>query len=240
MRLLTFDRFHQLTFFPSWFPVNSYLVEDEEALTLIDCALPFSSRGIIQAAEQLGKPVTRIVLTHPHSDHVGALDAVKQKFRDAAVIVSRRDARLLAGKTDLDPDEPQMPIRGGIPKNVKTIPDQLVQDGDTIGSLQVVSCPGHTPGHMALFDKRSGALFAGDAFQTRAGIAVSGQIRPLFPFPALATWNKKAACVSARKLSQLKPRYLAVGHGNVLEYPEQAMARALTQAEQKLGMMDHA
>ncbi|WP_028977309.1 MBL fold metallo-hydrolase [Sporolactobacillus terrae] len=240
MRLLNFDRFYQLTFFPSWFPVNCYLVEDGAALTLIDCGLPMSTRGIMQAADQIGKPITRIVLTHAHSDHVGALDALKQALKDAAVMLSERDARLLAGKTALDPDEPQTPIRGGIPKAIQTVPDRLLQGGDKIGVLQVISCPGHTPGHIALFDQRSGALFAGDAFQTRSGIAVSGQIRPFFPFPALATWSKATACTSARELIKLNPHYLAVGHGNVLEHPEQAMTRALAKAEQKMGMNTHA
>lgn len=235
MRLLQFDRFYQLTFFPNLFPVNCYLVENEGALTLIDCALPFSARAITQAASQIGKPITRIVLTHAHDDHVGALDSLAKEMKNVTVSVSKRDARLLAGKTDLDPDEHQTPIRGGIPKNIQTVPEHLVQNGDRIGDLLVVASPGHTPGHIALFDQKNGALFAGDAFQTRAGIAVGGQLRPLFPFPALATWSKETACQSAKRLLDLKPAYLAVGHGRVFKNPAQQMAQAIAKAEQKMG-----
>jgi glyoxylase-like metal-dependent hydrolase (beta-lactamase superfamily II) len=234
MRLLKYDSFYQLTFFPTLFPVNCYLVEEGDTLTLVDCALPSSTQSILKAAERIGKPITRIVLTHAHGDHVGALDALKKTLSNVTVYVSKRDARLLAGKVDLDSDEPQLPIRGGIPKNIQTVPDRLVEDGDTIGRLLVVSSPGHTPGHIALFNQRNGALLAGDAFQVRGGIAVSGQLKWLFPFPALATWSKDTACTSAKKLLNLKPRYLAVGHGHVLEHPEQAMSRAIEASEQKL------
>lgn len=57
----------------------------------------------------------------------------------------------------------------------------------------MVGTPSHTPGQIALFDPRDGSLIAGDAFQTRAGVAVSGTIRLLFPFPALATWSRPLA-----------------------------------------------
>jgi len=234
MRLLKYDHFYQLTFFPTLFPVNCYLVEEEDALTLIDCALPSSTQSILKAAKRIGKPITRIVLTHAHGDHVGALDSLKKALPSVPVYISKRDARLLAGKVDLDPDEPQLPISGGIPKNIQTVPDRLVQEGDTIGRLLVVSSPGHTPGHIALFDREYGALFAGDAFQVRGGIAVSGQLKWFFPFPALATWSKENAYTSAKKLLNLKPHYLSVGHGRVLEHPEQAMSGAISFTEQKM------
>ena len=52
----------QLTFFPALFPVNCYLVEEENEVTLIDAALPGSYKGIIQAVNQY--PVIR------HGPHV--------------------------------------------------------------------------------------------------------------------------------------------------------------------------
>lgn len=62
------------------FPVNCYLVEEEEGLTLIDAALPYSSKGILMVAESIGKPITKIVLTHAHEDHLGALDSIKKYY----------------------------------------------------------------------------------------------------------------------------------------------------------------
>ncbi|MGG3455600.1 MBL fold metallo-hydrolase [Paenibacillus rhizolycopersici] len=240
MKITKYGQLLQLSFMPRLFPVNCYLVEEEDGVTLIDAALPYSSKGILQAVQEIGKPLTRIILTHVHDDHVGALDALKAKLPEVAVYVSARDARLMDGDVSLDPGEPTSPIRGGVPKKLVTRADVTFTDGDRIGSLLAVAAPGHTPGSFALLDTRSGALVAGDAFQTRAGIAVSGTVRPLFPFPALATWHKVTALASARKLAGLKPSLLAVGHGPVLEQPAAAIAKAIAAAERVQGTVQPA
>ena len=41
-------------------------------------------------------------------------------------------------------------------------------------------------------------------------------LRLLFPFPAMATWNRPLALISARRLRSMDPTRLAVGHGEVL------------------------
>lgn len=234
MKMIRYDHVVQLTFFPRLFPVNCFLVEEQDDLTLIDAALPFSAKAIVQAAERIGKPIRRIALTHAHDDHVGALDRLKEMLPEAEVAISARDARLLAGDIALDPGEPQTPIRGGVPKAVRTRPGRLLADGERIGSLRAVAAPGHTPGLLAFLDERSGALLAGDAFQTRGGVAVSGQRKALFPFPAWATWHAETALASARRLRELQPSLLAVGHGMPLQRPAAAMDRAIREAEAAL------
>jgi glyoxylase-like metal-dependent hydrolase (beta-lactamase superfamily II) len=232
MKMTRMENVYQLAFLPRFFPVNCYLVEEQDGLTLIDAALPYSSKAILRSAERIGKPITRIVLTHAHDDHIGALDALKELLPGVPVHISARDARLLAGDVSLDPGEPDTPIRGGVPKKVKTRPDVLLADGDRIGSLLAIAAPGHTPGSMAFLDTRSRALIAGDAIQTRGGVAVSGQMKPLFPFPAMATWSKQLALESVRKLLEHKPSLLAVGHGRMLPKPAAALERAIGDAEQ--------
>ncbi|HZB76789.1 MAG TPA: MBL fold metallo-hydrolase, partial [Solirubrobacteraceae bacterium] len=63
--------------------VNAYLVEEDDGLTLIDTALPRSEKAILAAAERLGRPIVRIVLTHAHQDHIGSLDALHAALPDA-------------------------------------------------------------------------------------------------------------------------------------------------------------
>lgn len=234
MKITQIGALYQVAFMPRFFPVNCYLVEEERELTLIDAALPFSVKGILQAAEKIGKPITRIVLTHAHGDHVGALDGLKKLLPNVKVYISRRDAKLLAGSLELEVGEPNTPIKGGIPKAIQTKPDVLLEDGDRIGSLQAVAAPGHTPGMMAFLDVRSRALIAGDAFQVRGGVAVSGVVKFWFPFPAMATWNKEVSLESARKLRQLEPSLLAVGHGRMLEQPMPTLDRVLEEAAKKI------
>lgn len=233
MRITTIQQVTQVSFLPRLFPINVYLVEEEDGLTLIDAGMPFSLKGIQKAAARLGKPIVRIVLTHAHGDHIGALDGLKAALPQVKTYISRRDQALLAGNKDLEPGEPQEPVRGDIPAagKVTTKPDVLLEDGDRIGSLLAIASPGHTPGHMAFMDTRSGILIAGDAFQTRAGLAVSGHMKPLFPFPAMATWSKATSVASAKRLTELSPTWLAVGHGNMMPDPVNKMALAVTQAE---------
>ena len=234
MRITNKMNIHQLSFLPRVFPVNCYLVDEEDGLTLIDTALPSSSKAILQAADNIGKPITRIVLTHAHDDHVGALDALRLLLPEATVYISERDARLLAGDVTLDPGETMTPIRGGVPKKVTTRPDVTLREGDCVGSLVAIAVPGHTPGSMAFQDSRTDAIIAGDALQTRGGLAVSGQVNWTFPFPAMATWSKQDALRSARKLRELKPTLIAVGHGEMLADPCAAMDHAIVRAARKL------
>ena len=48
--------------------VNAYLVREDDGLTLVDTAVPRSAKAILAAAEELGAPIVRIVLTHAHVD----------------------------------------------------------------------------------------------------------------------------------------------------------------------------
>jgi glyoxylase-like metal-dependent hydrolase (beta-lactamase superfamily II) len=234
MRMLHTGFLYQVTFMANVFPVNCYLVEEEDGLTLIDAALPYSMKGIFKAAKAIGRPITKIVLTHAHEDHVGALDKIKEELPDVPVYISMRDNRLMNGDLSLDQHEHQTPIKGGVPKKLKTRANVLLKEGDLVGSLAAIEAPGHTPGSMSFFDTRTKALIAGDAFQTKGGMAVSGELKPLFPFPALATWSKETALVSARKLVGYRPELLAIGHGEMVRNPVGAMEQSIRSLEQKL------
>ena len=234
MRVIKNGFLYQVTFLANLFPVNCYLVEEEKELTLIDAALPYSMKGIVKAADSIGKPITKIILTHAHEDHVGALDRIKEALPDVPVYISVRDNRIMNGDISIDQHEHQTPIKGGVPKKLKTRANILLKEGDLVGSLAAIETPGHTPGSMTLFDTRTKSLIAGDTFQTRGGVAVAGDIKPLFPFPAFGTWSKETALLSARKLVDYKPHLLAVGHGEMVKHPIEVMEQAIRSLEKKL------
>ena len=91
--------------------VNAYLVREDDGLTLVDTMLPRSSKAILGAADRLGAPVVRIALTHAHGDHIGSLDELAAALPGVEVLISARDARLLAKDMSLDPREPVDKLR---------------------------------------------------------------------------------------------------------------------------------
>lgn len=95
--------------------VNAYLVDEDDGLTLIDTTIPRADKAILAAAGRMGRPIRRILLTHAHGDHIGSLDALAAALPDAEVLISARDARLLAKDMTLDPDEPHDKLRGSYP-----------------------------------------------------------------------------------------------------------------------------
>jgi glyoxylase-like metal-dependent hydrolase (beta-lactamase superfamily II) len=212
---------------------NCYLVREGHELTLIDTNMDGSQKGILQAAETIGLPITRITLTHAHGDHAGSLDKVAAQLPGVEVALSPRTAEFLQGNLSLRTDEPQSKLRGGFVQRI-TPATRLIQPGDHLGSLRVVATPGHTPDQIAFYDERDGTLIAGDAFQTKAGTAVAGIIRWLFPFPAMATWHLPTALATAVALHHLNPTRLAVGHGHILENPAAEMEKAIQAAEARV------
>jgi len=234
MRTLPYgDHMLQITRYPRFFPVSCYLVREDDGFTLIDTGLPGSAAAIMAAAAAHGAPIRRIVLTHAHMDHVASLDALHAALPDAEVLISARDARFLRGERSLDAGELQGKLRGSY-QTCATRPTRELAPGDRIGSLEAVAAPGHTPGHMAFFDTRDRALIGGDAFQTRGGVAVSGTLKLLFPFPAIATWHAPTALASARALRALEPALLAIGHGLVLTDPLPAIDQAIAEAARNI------
>lgn len=209
-------------------PINSYFVREDDGLTLVDANLPGRATRIVEIALRLELPIRRIVLTYAHKDHTGSLDAICELLPSADVFIGARESRLLEHDFSLDRREPQKKIRGHFAP-VKTKPS-LLDAGDHVVSLRALATPGHTPGHFSFFDERNGALLVGDAFQTAGGLAVAGDLRLLFPFPAIFTWDKALALESARLLRDLNPTCLATGHGPVMQLPLARIDRAIRRA----------
>src|SRR5256885_2290867 len=114
---------------------------------------------IVATLERLGLSLQAIALTHAHLDHVGGVAALKKLRPEAEIIMHRGDEPLYLGL-------PEQPALLGIPRaewralgfDYAAPPpvERYWQDGETytVGALQfqVLHCPGHTPGHVVLFE----------------------------------------------------------------------------------------
>ena len=216
-----------LTQLNRWRFVNAFLVREEDGFTLVDTTLGGGAEALIAAAEEAGGAIRRIALTHGHGDHVGSLDALKQRLGGSVeVLMPELDARIHAGEKVVEGK-----VRGSWPK-LETVPDVRLSGGDRVGSLEVVASPGHSPGHVAFLDTRDRTLIAGDVFTAYGHLAVTSHFYLRFPFAAMATWDSAKDVESAQKLRALDPPLLVVGHGPAQRNPRAAMDRAIARASQ--------
>jgi len=200
--------------------VNAYLVREDDGFTLVDTTMGKAADAILAAAA--GTPIRRIALTHGHGDHVGGLDALKDRLGgDVEVAMPELDAQIHAGELEK--------TSGSWPA-IRTKPDRRLTEGDRVGSLEVVAAPGHTPGQVALLDTRDGTLLCADAFTTINGVATTATTNLRFPLASMATWSRETELQTARALRALDPARLAPGHGKVVEAPGAAMDQALARA----------
>jgi glyoxylase-like metal-dependent hydrolase (beta-lactamase superfamily II) len=82
--------------------VNCFLAREDDGFTL---DVVGSAPGIREAAQRIGVPICRIVLTQAHIDHVGSVDALAREYPRIEFAVGRRESRLLRKDFSLDAGE---------------------------------------------------------------------------------------------------------------------------------------
>jgi glyoxylase-like metal-dependent hydrolase (beta-lactamase superfamily II) len=175
------------------------LIRDGEGV-IIDTGVAGSDDEIYAAMTELGldwSDIGNVILTHRHPDHAGSIDAILAAAPDAVGWIGAAD---LAGVTTARPLT-------------------AVADGDEVFGLTIVATPGHTPGHISVFDKVGGVLVAGDALGTVGG--------PLAGSNPQFTADAAAARASVVKLGKLKFETLLVGHGEPILTGASAQVAAL-------------
>lgn len=112
--------------------------------------------GVIDKAKLV---IDKILLTHGHLDHASAAGALAQQLGVKIEGPHEDDLFLLDNL-------PQQSASYGFPVYEPFRPDRWLHDGDTVTfgeqTLEVIHCPGHTPGHVVFFHRAGKFAVVGD------------------------------------------------------------------------------
>ncbi|WP_108651268.1 MBL fold metallo-hydrolase [Dongshaea marina] len=120
---------------------------------------------LAQIIADKGVKLTKVLLTHGHLDHVGAAKELS-KLLDCELIGPHQADQFWLEQL---PEQAKM---FGLPSIESFTPDRWLSEGETITlgqqQLQVLHCPGHTPGHVVFFAAQPQLAFVGDVLFYRS------------------------------------------------------------------------
>jgi glyoxylase-like metal-dependent hydrolase (beta-lactamase superfamily II) len=188
--------------------VHCYLLPEGHEVDMVDCGtLSDQSLALIwEAVDRLAGPggrVRRLVVTHIHPDHYGGAGEITRRF-GAELYLHRLEVPMVHPRyLEIDqlieevgrylrihgvPEQEADFLKGAsawIREYVKPAEPSLQLDGSEtleLGGrrLRVEWTPGHSPGHVCLFDPEEGLLFAGDQLlpETSPNIGLHPQSTP--------------------------------------------------------------
>lgn len=180
--------------------VASYLIAGRERAVLLDTGLGVAPlRPLVEALTD--RPLT-VLLSHAHYDHVGG---THEFVRAAPVLIHPAEAdRLRRGvanerlRRSFAPELLSGPTPPGFDPETAAIPgvepSGALADGQTLDlgdrSLEVIHCPGHAPGLVAVLDRERRSLYSTD-------VVYAGPLYAHVPGADLAAYVQTAARLAA-------------------------------------------
>lgn len=232
--------------------INAYIITGEKNL-LIDTGFnrPECEAALRSAFKELELDSADLFITHLHSDHCG----LAGKFASEASVVysGETDGELInfeAGNLYwrmLD----DLFIKYGFPKadfgrntdihpgrkycHEERISFTYVAEGDRLSyggyELEAIETPGHTPGHMCLYDKKNKILFGGDH--------ILGTITPNICIEISAENPLQDYLNSLSKIEKLDVKLLLTAHGTPIEDMHSRIRELKKHHEERLAEATH-
>jgi len=219
----------------SWY-TNVYVIEGSNGHILVDSGWDsqeslWALQEGIKAANLKLRDITKVVITHIHPDHYGLSSKIKQ-ICGAQVAIHRIDAGFISPRykdfANLIKKTGELLRQNGVPENelpqlkeaslwmnkyvTPDAPEVMLEDGDIISNdsfeLEVLLTPGHSPGHICLYERERKFILTGDhvLYDTAPHIGFNPQSgdNPLGDYVS-----------SLKKLERLKVHFILPGHGPV-------------------------
>lgn len=195
--------------------MNVYLVRDpaDGRIVVFDAGIRAMTAAVARAGAALGG-IKQVVLGHGHQDHRGAAPGLR-----VPVLCHPDDVAIAQGDggfSGFDFSLLKPPARWLYPHLLKTWdggPVEIagtVQEGDAVAGFEVVHCPGHADGLIALWRSSDRLALSSDVFYT-ANPETGQHGAPRVPLRAFNLDHEQARA-SIRKLAALRPAAAWPGH----------------------------
>jgi glyoxylase-like metal-dependent hydrolase (beta-lactamase superfamily II) len=186
--------------------VRAFVINRGEGVVIVDTLMEPGQVGLILEAMGTAEveldELEYIVLTHSHIDHTGGLASLVELAPDAQILCGAGDVESIHASTGLRPE--------------------AIGAGDRFAGLEVISTPGHTPGHLCLFDQGSSTMLLGD---------LAGNIGGLRRSPLVFTADPDLAEASLRAIAERHFDNAVPSHGDpVIGGADRAVVRLVASA----------
>jgi len=202
--------------------INLWLLRDGDGVAIVDTGINSGKSKEIWTSAIAGRPLTRVIVTHLHPDHVGSAGWLCDKF-GVELLMTREEyllCRILVADTGRPapeagvrfyraagfPDEALQRYQemfGMFGRVVAPLPESYrrLQGGDSLeidGShWTVIIGRGHSPEHACLLNEEKNVLISGDQLLPRISSNVS--VHPTEPFAnPLKDWLESLADLKTR------------------------------------------
>ncbi len=173
---------------------------------MFDTGFAWSARSLKKYFnENKNYSIEKIVISHAHEDHYGNAVLMQDFFPDAKVLAHKKAIKEI--KYPKQKSFYRYFIFGpDIPIDVEILEDKTISTNHR--DLEVVFTPGHTPGHIVLYDKQNRVLLSGDLFISED---VDTQLHEV---------NGMDWIRSLEDILRLDLDYILDGHGKILKSNE--------------------
>ncbi|MFZ7824089.1 MBL fold metallo-hydrolase [Priestia aryabhattai] len=216
--------------------LNPTLVWNNEEVILIDTGMPDQIDQLKEALNKLNMSIEQlkvILLTHQDLDHIGcAADIRNNSDKNIIVYAHEFDKPYIEGKLPLiktNASQMSKEELSAIPDEIKylyktppKVDVDIVLKGSQLlpycGGIEVIFTPGHTPGHVSFYLRKSKTLVAGDAL-----VLANGQL--MEPVKQ-TTLNMDQAVQSLEKFLNYEIEHVICYHGGYFQgCPKEAILR---------------